>query len=212
MQANRSRSFDASCVDRLFVGAVVGSQMEPGRCSQGHAARAMRPGRCAQGDAARCPSACLGQLFASRSASLSPSESKTRLRNRHENRSKIGPGASPGLPKSTQNRSQDPLGTPSGAQGRPGAVSERLGSVPGEPRELQESPQGRPGTPKEAPRNAPERSEATKIDAESRPQAKKSSFFRSARSRSVVGPIFRQFSAISGFSAKSANPLKYCAC
>ena len=122
------------------------------------------------------------------------------------------PGAAPGPLKSTQNQSQDPLGTPSGAQGRPGLVSERLGSVPWEPRELQESPQWRPGTPKEAPRNAPERAEATKIDAESRPQAKKSSFFRSARSRSVVGPIFRRFSSVFGFSAKSANPLKYCAC
>ena len=45
MQANRSRSFGASCVDRLIVGAVVGSQMVPGRCAQGDAPRVMRAGR-----------------------------------------------------------------------------------------------------------------------------------------------------------------------
>ena len=32
-----------------------------------------------------CPSACLVQLFASQRVSLGPSESKTRLENRHEN-------------------------------------------------------------------------------------------------------------------------------
>ena len=52
MQAHRSRSCEASCVDGLIVGAVVGSQIEPGQCSQGGAAKAMRPGRCGQGDAA----------------------------------------------------------------------------------------------------------------------------------------------------------------
>ena len=53
MQANRSRSFDASCVDRLIVGAVVGGQMKPGRYGQSDAARAMRPRRCGQGDVAK---------------------------------------------------------------------------------------------------------------------------------------------------------------
>ena len=33
MHAHRSRSCDASCVDRLIVGAVVGSQNEPARAS-----------------------------------------------------------------------------------------------------------------------------------------------------------------------------------
>ena len=53
MQADLSRSCDASCDDRLIVGAIVGWHIEPGRCSQGDTARAMRPGRCGQGDAVR---------------------------------------------------------------------------------------------------------------------------------------------------------------
>ena len=102
------------------------------------------------------------------------------------------PGAAPGLP----NRSQDPLGTPRGAQGRPGAVSERLGSVPGEPRELQENSQGRPRTPKEAPGNAPERAEATKLTP-SRARKRKNRVFVARRVREASSKRFfndfRQF-------------------
>ena len=53
MQAYRSRSCDASCDDRLIVGAVVGRHIEPGRCDQGNTARATRPWRYGQGDTTR---------------------------------------------------------------------------------------------------------------------------------------------------------------
>ena len=148
-----------------------------------------------------------------RSLASSPAES---IDNHRENPSKIDAGRSPGAPKI------DPKSVPRpswGAPWRQRASRRRLGSVsgaswgvPGAPWERPESPQGRPETPGRAPESVRERAEATKIDAESRPQAKTPSFFRSARSRSVVGPIFRRFSSVFGFSAKPANPLKYCAC
>ena len=53
MQADRYRACDACSVDGLSVGAVVGGSIQPGRCGQGNAARAIRPGRCGPGDAAR---------------------------------------------------------------------------------------------------------------------------------------------------------------
>ena len=95
----------------------------------------------------------------------------------------------------------------------PRASPERLGSVsgaprgiPGTPRERPERPQRHPKTPKRAPRSARERAEATKIDAKSHPGAKKPSFSRAARSRSIVGAMFYRFWSIFGVSAKSANP------
>ena len=53
MQSDLSRSCDASCDDRLIVGAIVGWHIEPGRCSKGDTARAMKPGRYDQGDTAK---------------------------------------------------------------------------------------------------------------------------------------------------------------
>ena len=53
MQADLSRSCDASCDDRLIVGAVVGWHIEPGRCSQGDTARATQPRQNGQGDMTR---------------------------------------------------------------------------------------------------------------------------------------------------------------
>jgi len=50
MQADVSRSCDASCDDRLIVGAVVGWHIEPGRYSQGDTGRAIRPGWHSQGE------------------------------------------------------------------------------------------------------------------------------------------------------------------
>ena len=72
--------------------------------------------------------------------------------------------------------------------------------------------QGRPGTPERATWIAWERAEATKIDAKSRPGAKKSSFGRATWLQRSVEANFRRFLPIFGFFAKSANPPKYCAC
>jgi hypothetical protein len=147
---------------------------------------------------------------------LAPFLCKVRLRKSTresmQKRSREGPG-------SNQNRAKIGPGTFSGRPEAPRASRRRLGSVsgasrgiPGAPRERPEGPQGCPGTPTRASRSARECAEATKIDAKSRPGATKSSFLRAARSRSTVGAIFRRFVSISGFFAKSANPLKYCAC
>ena len=95
---------------------------------------------------------------------------------------------------------------------RLGSISGASRGVPGEPRKRPEGPQGRLGTPERTPRSARERAEATKIDAQSRPEAQEESFFDTARSWSTVGAIFRRFLSIFGFSAMSANPLKYRAC
>ena len=128
------------------------------------------------------------------------------------NRSWELPGAAPEHPKSTQNRSRDPLGTPPWrprAFGRhPGSVLEASRGAPGTPRDRPEGPQERPGTPGGASGSTRERSGAAKIDAKSRPGAQKSIFFRAARSRSVVIAIFRRFLSIFGFFVKSANPPK----
>ena len=135
-----------------------------------------------------------------------------RCANRHETRCKIGPGSGSGHPKSTHNRSREPLGTPRGNQEHPDGVSGASWGVLGAPRECPETVQGHLGTPERAPGSVWERPEETKIDSKSRPGAKKSICFRAVRSRSVVGAIFQRFSSIFGFSVKSANPPKYCAC
>ena len=111
MQADRSRSCDASCVDRLIVGAVVGSQIEQGQCGQGDAAGVMRPGRCGQRDAAKAKR--LGRCGegdatrAMRSGRCGPHAA-----NLCKNRSKIGPWSDPAAPKiepkSMPGPSQDP--------------------------------------------------------------------------------------------------------
>ena len=104
MEAHRPRSLDASSVDRLFVGVVIG-----------------RVDRLGQGE----------------------------CENRHENRSKIGPDGGSGHPKSSQNRSREPLGTPRGDQERPegvsGASRERLGVSPARPGNARRVSKGAPG-------------------------------------------------------------------
>ena len=101
----------------------------------------------------------------------------------------------------------------------PGASRRRLGSVsgasrgvPGAPRERPGGHQGHPGAPKSAPGSVQERAEATKIDAKSRPGAKKSRFGRATWLQRSVEANFRRFLSVFGFFAKSANPPKYCAC
>ena len=87
-----------------------------------------------------------------------------RSQNRLKTIAKIDSWRGPGRPKSIQNRFQDPLGTPRGAQERPrgvsGASRERLGSSPACPGSDWRVPKGAPGRQKEcpgAPRSAPRR-------------------------------------------------------
>ena len=67
------------------------------------------------------------------------------------------PGAAPERPKSTENRSRDPLGTPRGGQehseGIPGASWKRLGA----PQHAPESPGGSPRATRDARKSARER-------------------------------------------------------
>ena len=122
------------------------------------------------------------------------------------------PGASKIDGKSLPGASRDAPCCPIAFGRHSGSVLEASRSARGVPRDRPEGPQERPGTPGRALRSAWERFGAAKIDAKSRPGAQTSSFFRAARSRSVVVAIVRRFSSIFGFSVKSANPPKYRAC
>ena len=115
------------------------------------------------------------------------------------NRSRELPGAAPEHPKSIQNQSRDPLGTPRGAQehseGIPGASWKRLGAPPARPgiaRRVPKSDPGRqeerpgaPGNASESPKSAPG---GAKIDVFPR-----GSFAK--RRRSDVPSIFVNFRA-----------------
>ena len=118
------------------------------------------------------------------------------------NQLKLGPGRSSGMAeiesKSVPGGSWDapwPKSVPNASRERLSTSQERL-----------ESPQRRPGTAKKAPRTVREHAKAPKIDAESRPEAKKSGIVHTSRSRSIVGPIFCQFESIFNLAAKPANP------
>ena len=69
--------------------------------------------------------------------------------------SEIDQKSTPQASRGTQNRPKIAPGTPLGRFGAPRSVREapreRLGGVPGAPRERPESPPGRPGTPERAP-------------------------------------------------------------
>ena len=117
-----------------------------------------------------------------------------------------------GHPKSMQNRSRDPFGTPRSAQERPDGVLGATRGVPGTSRDRREAAQGRPGTPKRAPRSVRKRAKSIRMDAESRPGTQKSTQIgREAPSERFSVEFCRFLSKIDIF-AKCANPLKYCAC
>ena len=83
-------------------------------------------------------------LAPSQRMSLGPSESKTHLENRYENRSKIGPGSSSGAPKIDLKSVPGPTRD---AQWRSGTSRSRLGAS-------RERPRRAPGAPGESPRTA----------------------------------------------------------
>ena len=132
------------------------------------------------------------------------------LRNMVQYRAKIDPktvlGEALRHPKSSPNRSGDALGTPRGIQERSKSVPRAFRDVRGTSRKRPESAQRRPRTSKNASGRVWELVEASKIDAKSSPEPKKSGFSCTARSRSGVGTITYQFRSIVGFAAKSANP------
>ena len=105
-----------------------------------------------------------------------------------------------GVPWGHQNRgkidSGTLLGRPVAPKSVPGATQVRLGSATGVPGSARRVPKNVLVKTKDTfgwPRGARERTEAIKIDAESPPGAKKSSFFCMAGPRRSVGPIFRRF-------------------
>ena len=90
--------------------------------------------------------------------------------------SKSIPGEAPGLPKSSQNRSRDPLGTPGDTQERSRSVFGASWGVPGVLREHPESLQSGPARPERASGSIRERAEAARINAKSSPGEKKQVF------------------------------------
>ena len=113
-------------------------------------------------------------------------------------------GEAPGLPKSTQNRPLDPLGTPRGTQERPqgvaGASRERLGAPPARPRSARRVPKGGSGRqrrPAGAPRSAPKQPKSTP----SRVRKRKRQVFSTRRVREV--PSERFFAVLCRFSVFS---------
>ena len=74
------------------------------------------------------------------------------------------------------------------------------------PRRVPESPQRRIRMPKRAPGKVREHAKETKIDAALLPETKKSMFFHAARSRLIVGAIFRCISLLFRLSAKFETP------
>ena len=139
----------------------------------------MQPRRCGEGDAATRKSTRNRCLEGARGS---------------QNRPKIDPGTFSGHPGAPGDDPECPGRAPRASRARPGSA-----------RTAPKVVQGRPGTPKRAARSIRERAEATKIDAESRPEAKKSSFYRSTQSRSLDGTIFRRILSIFGVFAKSAK-------
>ena len=104
------------------------------------------------------------------------------------------PGAAPEHPKSTQNRSRDPLGTPRGAQehseGIPEASWKHLGAPPARPGIAQGIPKSGPGRQEERP-GVPGNASRPPKSTPSRAQERKSIFSaRLVRGRSDCPSIF----------------------
>ena len=128
------------------------------------------------------------------------------------NRSRELPGAAPEHPKSTQNRSRDPLGTPRGAQehseGIPGASRKRLGAPPALPGIARTVPMSGPGRQEERPGTPGNASEPPK----STPCRTRERKTRCFCLRTVVATIFLRLLSFFGLFVKSAKSPKYRAC
>ena len=157
----------------------------------------------------QCQSLSLRRAFLLRSVCLSlhltVESFAVRWPTRSQNRSKITvkidrksiPGDTSGHPKSTKNRSRDPLRTPRGVQERPegvsGASRERPGASPARRGSVRRVAKGAPGRQKGrpgAPGSAPRRPKSTLSRVRDRNE---SHFLRAPRSRGIAGAIFRRF-------------------
>ena len=163
----------------------------------------------------RCQSLSLRQASLLRSVCLSVrltvESYAVRWPTRSQNESKIIakidrksiPGDASGHPKSTQNRSRDPLRTPRGVQERPegisGASRERLGASLARPGSAQEASKGAPGGQKArlgAPGSAPRRPKSIP----SRVRKRKNRVFLAQRIRKAPSErFFIDFCRFSGF-------------
>ena len=186
----------------VSIGYALGHALAA-RSNQNDAARAIRPGAPAWGWRAAA--------FPHRAGATS-----RRLATVARCRAQIGPGRGLGAPKieskSVPGRSRDAPWRPRASWKHHGSFSGASRDVPGSLRERPGGDQRHPRMPKRTPGSVQERAEATKIDAKSRPGAKKSSFGRATWLQRSVEANFRRFLSIFGFFAKSANPPKYCAC
>ena len=127
-------------------------------------------------------------------ANIDPDPSRKRLRGTR-NRPEIDPRTLSGRPVASKSVRRAPR--------------ECLGSVSGRPRRVPEPPRRSPRPPPGTRKSARERPGARRGDQNRRQVASgsgKIEFSLRARSRSIVGAIFRRFWPIFGFSAKSANP------
>ena len=110
------------------------------------------------------------------------------------------PGDAMGHPKSTQNRSRDPLWTPRGAQERPegvsGASRERLGSVSERPRRPPGAPGGSPRAPRDAGKSARERLGARRGDQNRRQVSSRNEKIEFFSRGSFTNPFRNDFSTI----------------
>ena len=118
-------------------------------------------------------------------------------------RSRELPGAAPEHPKSTQNRSSDPIGTPRGAQehseGIPEASWKHLGAPPARPGIAREVPKSRPGRQEDRP-GAPGSAPRPPTSTPSRARARKIRFFPARLVCEVSSQRFSvDFCTFSGF-------------
>ena len=164
----------------------------------------------------QCQSLSLRRAFLLRSVCLSVRltvESRavcwpTRSQNQSKITAKIDrksiPGDASGHPKSTQNRSRDPLRTPRGVQERPegvsGASRERPGASPAHPGSARRVAKGAPGRQKGrpgAPGSAPRRPKST-------PSRVREQKIRVVLARFTRRPIFDRFSDVRARRSGSA--------
>ena len=167
----------SNIIPRVYSGVLFGRLYAPiGRSKR---CGAMQPRRCGHGDAVNRKSMRNRCLEGTRGS---------------QNRPKIDPGTLSGHSGAPGDDPECPGRAPRASRARPGST-----------RTAPEVGQGRPGTPKRAAKSIRERAEATKIDTESRPGAKKSGFCRSTQSRSLDGSMFPRILSIFGVFAKSAK-------
>ena len=146
------------------------------------------PGRASQIDARSMPGQSLAASNANIDAKIEP---------------KSVPAEVPGHPKSSQNRSRDPLGMPRGAQERPGGIlgasQERLGASLARPGSAQGASKGAPGGQKGrlgAPGSAPRRPKSIP----SRVRKRKNRVYLAQRIRKAPSErFFIDFCRFSGF-------------